>query len=106
MSVEFFGKVNPKRLTSSEEDFKIEQQEHLKEEARFKKYKTNKQELADLLASNTVMPASELVRVRDEEAKARIAFEEAVQNEESHRKTKQSNGTGVISPIYSREKIE
>lgn len=105
MSVEFFGKVSPKPLTSPAEAFKTERNKYLEDEARFKKYKTNKQGLADLLASNAVIPASELVRVRDEEAKARVAFEEAVQSEESHRKIKQSNGTGVIRPIYSREKF-
>ena len=105
MSVEFFGKVNPKRLTSLSDDFKTEQDKYLADEARFKKYKTNKPELADLLASNAVVPASKLLRIRNEEAATKQAFEDAVQSEESHRKKKRPNSTGDIRQIYSREKF-
>ena len=106
MTVEFFGKLNPKRLSSLTEDFNGEQAQYLADEARYKKYKTNKQSVADLLARNQIMPASELLRIREEQAQAQKAFEESVKNEESHRKSKYPNEVGSITPIYSREPFE
>jgi hypothetical protein len=41
-NVEFVGKMNPKKLTSLEEDFKKEQAEILADQAHWAKYGTNR----------------------------------------------------------------
>ena len=41
-SVEFFAKLNPKRLTSNAEDWKVEQAEILADQAQWAKYGANR----------------------------------------------------------------
>ena len=106
MTAEYFGKIKPQRLTSLEEDLKKEQTKILADQARFKKYGTNKQSLADLKATNQLMPASELKKHREALDEAKEAYEESVRTEESHQRTKRPSGIGPVNPIYSREPFE
>lgn len=106
MSAEFFGKITPKRLSSLGEDSEREQAQISSDSARFKKYGTNKQSLADLMATNQLIPASELKRHREALDEAKEAYEESVRMEESHQRTKRPSGIGAINPIYSREPFE
>lgn len=103
--IEFFAKLNPKRLTSLDEDHKAERKEILESQARFKKYGTNKQSIANLMASGQVMPASELVRVREEQEQTAKAFADSVQAEASHQKTKIKSEVESDDPIYTRERF-
>lgn len=50
-NLEFVGQLNPKRLTSLEEDFKNERKEMLADIARFTKYGTNSKKKAALIES-------------------------------------------------------
>lgn len=61
MTIEFFGKANPKRLTTLEEDFKKERAEILADSARFAKYGTNSKRKAALMAGEL---EEELIRER------------------------------------------
>lgn len=101
--IEFFSGLNPKRLTSLEEDFKAERAQILADQKRFAKYGTNSAKLAALMESKQVMPASELVRVRDEEARIAAAFQEAVKSEQSHSRTRAPHSKVKAPAIYTRE---
>lgn len=103
--IEFLAKLTPKKLTSLDEDHKVERKAYLADEARYKRYGTNNQKLADLMASGQLLPASELVRVREEQEQAVKAFEESVQSELSHQKTKMKSGIEPAKPIYTREQF-
>ena len=83
-NLKFVGAMNPKKLTSFDEDFKNDRAQILEDQKQFAKYDTNSAKLAALMESKQVMPASELVKIRDEEAKNVAAFQEAVQSEQSH----------------------
>lgn len=102
-NAEYFGKISPKRLTSLDEDQKADRSQILADQARFKKYGTNKQSLADLMASGKVIQAAELSRVKDDEIAAQLAFDEAVRSEESHRKTKIQTEPDLNVAHYTRE---
>ena len=49
--IEYFSKINPQRLTSLEEDRKLEQEQIIADRARFAKYGTNNPKKAALLES-------------------------------------------------------
>lgn len=61
--------------------------------------------LKQMIESKDVVPASELARVKaDEEAKEK-AFAEAVQAEQSHRKTKICTGKVEGRELWTRERF-
>lgn len=101
--VEFIGRVNPKPFKSMYQQFKEERDQLLADQKRFAKYGTNNPKLAALLASGQVMPAADLVRIREDEAKQAAAFEEAVLSEQSLSRTRIPRQK--VEPIcaYSRE---
>ena len=104
--IEFFSGLNPKRLTSLEEDFKAERAQILADQKRFAKYGTNSAKLAALMESKQVMPASELVKVRDEEARIAAAFQEAVASEQSYNRTRAPHSKVESPVIYTREPLD
>lgn len=81
--VEYVGGMNSKPQKTWEQLFKEEREQLLADQKRFAKYGTNNDKLAALIASGQVMPAADLVRVREEEVKRAIEFEEAVKSEQS-----------------------
>ena len=101
--VEFVGRMNPKPLKSMDQQFKEERDRLLADQKRFAKYGTNNPKLAALLESGQVIPAAELVRVREEEARQAAAFEEAVQSEQSLSRTRIPREKVEVTPMYSRE---
>lgn len=101
--IEFFSNLNPKRLTSLDEDCKAERKQYLADEERFRRFGTNSQKLADFMANGQVLPASDLVRVREEQERVAKAFEQAVQSEVSHQKTKIKSGIEPLKPVFTRE---
>lgn len=104
--IEFFANLNPKKLSSLDEDHKAERKRYLADEARFKQYGTNSQKLADLMAKGQILAASELVRVREEQERVAKAFEQAVQSEVSHQRTKIKSGIEPAKPAFTREPFE
>lgn len=102
-NAEYFGRVKPKRLSSLDEDIKADQTKILGDQARFKKYGTNKQSLADLIASGKVVQAAELSRIKEDEIAAQMAFNEAVKSEESHRRSKIKTDPDSAVAHYTRE---
>lgn len=101
--VEFIGRVNPKPLKSMDQQFKEERDQLLADQKRFAKYGTNNPKLAAFLASGQVIPAVELVRTREEEAKRSLGFEEAVQSEQALGCTRIPRQKVKSTPIFSRE---
>lgn len=104
--VEFMGGMNPKPLKSMDQQFKEERDQLLADQKRFARYGTNNAKLAALMASGQVIPAAELVRVREEEVKRATAFEEAVQSEQSHSRTRAPKEKVESLPFYSREPFQ
>ncbi|OZA77870.1 hypothetical protein [Polynucleobacter sp. 39-46-10] len=101
--IEFVGRVSPKSLKSWGEQFKEERDQLLADQKRFAKYGTNNPKLAALMASGQLMPAAELVRVREEEVRQAAAFEAAVQSEQSHSRTRIPREKVESAPVFSRE---
>jgi hypothetical protein len=70
------------------------------------------QRLDQLIKDGKVLPASELVKRRQDEAKRASEFTRAVLDEESHRRTKHSVGPNCPTPIgqkmgvFTREPFE
>lgn len=60
------------------------------------KKKSRKKELADLLASGEVMPASELAKVRHAKTLLLQEFKDAVMDQQSLNKSKRPAGIGQI----------
>jgi len=104
--LEYVGGINPQRLTSLEEDSKTEQAQILADQKRFAKYGTNNPKLAALMESGQLMPAAELVRVREDEVKRAAEFEAAVQSEQSHSKTRIARSIVADAIVYTREPFE
>ena len=61
--------------------------------------------LKQMIESKEVVPASQLVRLKAEEAAQERAFEEAAKAEQSHRKTKLSTGKVEGRDDWSRERF-
>jgi hypothetical protein len=61
--------------------------------------------LKQMIESNEVVPASQLVRLKAEEAAQERAFEDAAKAEQSHRKTKLSTGKVEGRDYWSRERF-
>jgi len=61
--------------------------------------------LKQMIESKEVVPASQLVRLKAEEAAQERAFEEAAKAEQSHRKTKLSTGKVEGRDYWSRERF-
>ena len=101
--VEFMGRMNPKSQKTWDQRFKEERDQLLADQKRFAKYGTNNAKLAALMASGQLMPAAELIRVREEEARQAAAFAEAVQSEQSLSRTRIPRDKVESTPIYSRE---
>jgi len=104
--LEYVGRMNPQRLTSLEEDSKTEQAQILADQKRFAKYGTNNPKLAALMESGQLMPAADLVRVREDEVKRAAEFAAAVQSEQSHSKTRIARPKVDDPVIYTREPID
>ena len=104
--VEFFGKVNPRPQKSLAQEFKEEQSKIIEDRERFAKYGTNNPKLVALMASGQVMSAADLVRVREEEAKQAVVFEEAVLSEQSLSRTRIPREKVKSKPVYRREPFE
>lgn len=104
--IEFVGRVNPKRPKSWDEQFKEERDQLLADQKRFAKYGTNNPKLAALMASGQLMPAAELVRVREEEARQAAAFQEAVQSEQSLSRTRIPRDRVASTPVFSRKPFQ
>lgn len=104
--LEFVGKMNPKPLKSMEQEFKEKRDQLLTDQKRFAKYGTNNPKLAALMESGQLMPAAELVRVREEEARQAAAFEEAVQSEQSLSRTRIPREKVESAPTFSREPFQ
>ena len=103
---EFFAKLSPKRLASLEEDHKAERKEYLAAAKRFAQFGTNNKKLADLMASGQVMPAADLVRVREDQEAAAKAFEASVADEVNNQKSKRPGSIAPPVQAYSRESFE
>lgn len=101
--VEFMGMMNPKPQKTWEQQFKEERDQLLADQKRFAKYGTNNAKLAALMASGQIIPAAELVRVREEEARQAAAFAEAVQSEQSLSRTRIPRDKVESTPVFSRE---
>lgn len=104
--VEFMGRVNPKSLKSMDQQLKEERDQLLADQKRFAKYGTNNPKLAALMESGQLMPATELVRVRKEEAKRAIEFEEAVKSEQSLSRSRIPRDRVESTSAYSRESLD
>lgn len=104
--IEFVGKMNPKPQKSWDEQFKEERDRLLADQKRFTKYGTNNPKLAALMESGQLMPAAELFRVREEEARQAAVFEEAVQSEQSLSRTRIPREKVESAPIFSREPFQ
>jgi hypothetical protein len=102
-NLEFVGRMNPKPLKSMDQQFKEERDQLLADQKRFAKYGTNNPKLAALMASGQLMPAAELVRVREEEVRQAAAFEAAVQSEQSHSRTRIPREKAESAPVFRRE---
>jgi hypothetical protein len=61
--------------------------------------------LKQMIESKEVVPASELAKLRAEEEAQEKAFTEAVQSEQSHRKTKLSTGKVEGREYWTRERF-
>lgn len=61
--------------------------------------------LKQMIESKEVVPASELAKLRAEEEAQEKAFAEAVQSEQSHRKTKLSTGKVEGRECWTRERF-
>lgn len=61
--------------------------------------------LKQMIESKEVVPASELAKLRAEEDVQEKAFAEAVQSEQSHRKTKLSTGKVEGREYWTRERF-
>jgi len=105
-NIEFVGQMKPQRLTSMAEDYKTEQAKILADQKRFAKYGTNNPKLAALMESGQLIPAVELVRVKEEEARQAAAFEASVQSEQSHSRTRIPRSIVISPPIYTREPVD
>lgn len=101
--LEFIGRMNIKPQKTWDQQFKEDRDQLLADQKRFAKYGTNNDKLAALMASGQVMPAAELVRVREEEAAQAAAFEAAVQSEQSLSRTRIPREKVESKPVYSRE---
>lgn len=86
-----------------DQQLKDERDQLLADQKRFAKYGTNNPKLAALMASGQVIPAADLVRVREAEAKQAAAFEEAVLSEQSLSQTRIPREMVTSTPVYSRE---
>lgn len=104
--VEFLGKMNPKLQKSWELQFKEEHDQLLADQKRFARYGTNNPKLAALMELGQLMPAAELVRVREEEARHAAAFADALQSEQSHSRTRIPRDKVEPISVYSREPFE
>lgn len=104
--VEFVGKINPKPLKSMDQQFKEGQAKYLADQKRFAKYGTNNPKLAALMESGQLIPAAELARVREEEARQAAEFEEAVKSEQSLSRTRIPRKKVEATPMYSREPFQ
>jgi hypothetical protein len=121
---EFFAKVAPKRLTSLAEDFKQSQEEFRRDEksrelrraGKFPIHETtrerlpgdviNKQDLATLLRSGQVLPASALAQHKEQAEQLARDLEEAVRSEISHRRTKIRTEPDMTVAHYTREPFD
>ena len=65
-----------------------------------------KPSLEDLLKSKQLIPASSLTAQKEAEELAKAQLEQAIRDEQSHRKSKQPRAIGKVRPIYSRDKLE
>ena len=61
--------------------------------------------LKQMIESKEVVPASQLARLKAEEAAQEKAFEEAAKAEQSHRKTKLSTGKVEGRDYWTRERF-
>ena len=61
--------------------------------------------LKQMIESKEVVPASELAKIKAEEEAQEKAFAEAVQSEQSHRKTKICTGKVEGREVWTRERI-
>ena len=61
--------------------------------------------LKQMIEAKEVVPASELAKLRAEEEAQEKAFAEAVQSEQSHRKTKLSTGKIEGREYWTRERF-
>jgi hypothetical protein len=104
--IEYYGKPSSERRTSLEEDHKAEQAKIRADHARFKKYGTNNQALADLMAKGQVLPAADLVRIRDEQVIAAKQFAASITDEVNNQKSKRQHSIAPVKPIFSREPFE
>jgi len=121
--LEFLGRMNPKRLTSLEEDFKTSQQQYrddmqqnalrragklMKPEPEVTRERIpneviNKSDLSQLLRSGRVIPASELAERKEIAQRLSKDLEEAVRSEVSHRRTKIQTEPDKSVAHYTRE---
>jgi hypothetical protein len=101
--VEFMGMMKPKSQKTWEQQFNEERDQLLADQKRFAKYGTNNAKLAALMASGQVIPAAELVRVREEELRQAEAFAESVQSEQSLSLTRIPRDKVESTPVFSRE---
>jgi len=121
--LEFLGRMNPKRLTSLEEDFKTSQQQYrddmqqnalrragklVKPEPEVTRERIpneviNKPDLSQLLRSGRVIPASELAERKEIAQMLSKDLEEAVRSEVSHRRTKIQTEPDKSVAHYIRE---
>lgn len=124
--LEFVGRMNPKRLTSLEEDFKASQQQFREDEQRNalrrmgKVVKSesettreripneviDKPDLSQLLRSGKVIPASDLAKQKEIAQKLAKDLDEAVRSELSHRRTKIQSEPDKTVAHYTREPFE
>lgn len=104
--VEFVGKMNPKPIKPWEQQFKEEWDQILADQKRFARYGTNDPKLAALMASGQLMPAAELVRVREEAVERAIEFEEAVKSEQSLSRSRIPRDRVESTSAYSREPLD
>ena len=123
-NVEFFAKLNPKRLTSLAEDFKRSQEEFRQDEKNREFRRANKQpvpettrerlpsqvihkqDLNSLLSSGQLIPASKLAKQKEDAQRLAKDLEEAVRSEISHRRTKIRTGPDATVAHYTRESFE
>lgn len=121
---EFFAKVMPKRLTSFAEDFKKSQDEFRQDEKNRGLRRAgklpiseitrewlpsdviHKQDLSTLLRSSQLIPASALVKQKEDAEKLIKDLEEAVRSEISHRRTKIQTEPDKTVVHYTREPFE
>jgi len=61
--------------------------------------------LKQMIESKEVIPASDLAKLKTDEEAQEKAFAEAVQSEQSHRKTKICTGKVEVRELWTRERF-